>query len=243
MKARFTPVVVLIALVVSAVVGVARAGEAPEHSLEAITKRLATTRLDVKAEKQEPEAVLDLIRDAAKVNIVIAPDARHQIEGKTVTLKLTGISAISALGHVLRQCEMVTSYGDEALIVTTPGSAQPHPQVTVYDIRDITETARGTRLPPQLFGSQIDPLYYYWVRNQLGPTTTDGARDPFGDLELVDKYPPDHIGEVIAKTIQEKVGEQTGVSVSYHDGYLVVVEKPKAARVPVLPPTPTTPTK
>ena len=47
---------------------------------------------------------------------------------------------------------MVTSYGDEALIVTTPGSAQPHPQVTVYDIRDITETARGSRLPPGRVG-------------------------------------------------------------------------------------------
>jgi len=215
---------------------------AAENSLEGITQRLAATRMEsVEVEKQDAEKVLDLIRDAAKVNIVVEAEARRALEGKTVTLKLKGVTALSVLQHVLRQAELVSTYDDEALVITTPNANQPHPQITIYDIRDMTEAPKGSRLPPTLFGSQIDPLYYYWIRTQLGPVAGGpGVRDPFWELELLDKYPPDHIGEVIAKTVQERF-KGTGVTVNYYDGYLVVVEQPKAARVPVLPPKPEAP--
>ena len=232
---------VLAALLVSGLATPVLAGEATEaaaaeNSLEAMTVRLAGVRLNVEVEKQEPERVLDLIRDAAKVNIVVGPDARAQLEGRAVSLKLKNVTALSALQQMLRQLGMVTTYGDEALIVATAESAAPQPQITVYDIRDLTER-RGERLPPTVFGSQVDMLYYYWIRTQLGPRAgTDGNRDPFWEFDLVNRYPPDHIGEVIAKTVQEKFGKDTGVSVTYHDGYLVVVEKPKPTRVPVMPP-------
>ncbi|HPD14054.1 MAG TPA: hypothetical protein PLE19_03850 [Planctomycetota bacterium] len=208
-----------------------------ENSLEAITRKLAAARMEeVNVDKKDPDAVFDLIRDRAKVNLVVDPEARRQLEGKSVSLKLRGVTALSVLQHVLRQVDCVTAYADEALVVTTAAAAQPHPQITIYDIRDMTIAPKGSRLPPTLFGSQIDPLYYYWIRTQLGPTTGGpGVRDPFWELELIDKYPDDPIGEVIARTIQEKF-KGTGVSVSYYDGYLVVVEQPKAARVPVLPP-------
>jgi hypothetical protein len=209
---------------------------AQENSLEAITQRLATTKADWEIDKQEPDKALDEIRTKANVNIIVEGAARKLWEGKTVSLKLKGASALSALHHILRQIDLVTAYAEEALVVTTAEDAQPDPQVTIYDIRDITEVARSTRVPAMLFGSQIDPLYYYWIRTQLGPVSGAGInRDPFWELELVDKYPPDHIGEVIAKTFQEKLGKDAKVSVSYHDGYLVVVEQPKATRVPVLP--------
>jgi hypothetical protein len=215
---------------------------AGDNSLEAITQRLTAARMEeVNVDKKDPDAVFDLIRDAAKINIVVEPDARRALEGKAVSLKLRGVTALSVLQHVLRQVNLVTVYADEALVVATEESAKPHPQVKIHDIRGFTEFAKGSRLPPTLFGTQIDPLYYYWIRTQLGPVSgTAGKRDPFWELELLDKYPPDHIGEVIAKTFQEKL-KDSGVSVSYHDGYLVVVEQPKAARVPVLPPKAETP--
>jgi len=87
-----------------------------------------------------------------------------------------------------------------------------------------------------LFGAQIDPLYY-WYRGQLGAVSPGTVRnDPFAQLELVDSYPPDHIGQVIAETIGQAIAaKRPGVSVSYHDGYLVVVEQPKTARIPITP--------
>ena len=234
---------VLAATLVAALAAPSLAGEAaagpPENSLEAITLRMASTRIEeVNVDKKDPDAVFDLVRDAAKVNIVVEADARRALEGKSVTLRLRGCSALSVLQHTLRQVGLVTTYADEALVVATEDSAKPHPQVNIYDIRDVTEATKGSRLPPTMFGSQLDPLYYYWIRAHIGPVAgASGGRDPFWETELLDKYPADHIGEVIAATFQEKF-KDTGVSVRYMDGYLVVVTQPKAARVPVLPPKP-----
>ncbi len=230
----------LVALLVVAIASPSLAGQpAGDNTLEAITQRLIAARMEeVNVEKKDPDAVLDLIRDAAKVNIVVEPDARRALEGKTITLKLRGVTALSVLQHVLRQVNLVSTYADEALVIATEESAKPNPDITIYDIRDITEAPKGSRLPPTLFGTQIDPLYYYWVRTQLGPVAgAPGKRDPFWELELLDKYPPDHIGEVIAKVAQERL-KDSGVSVSYYDGYLVVVTQPKAARVPIVPTKP-----
>jgi len=232
----------LAALIATCLVVPAPAGQAAgadDNSLEAITQRLAAARIEsVEVEKQDADKVLDLVRDAARVNIVVEADARKVLEAKTVTLKLKAVSALSVLQHVLRQVGLVTSYADEALVVTTPEAAQPHPQVTIYDIRDITLAPKGSRLPPALFGSQLDPLYYYWMRSHVMPVAGAGPfLDPFWEIELLDKYPPDHIGDVIARTFQQRF-KDTGVQVSYYDGYLVVVEQPKAPRVPPLPPKP-----
>ncbi len=233
----------LVALLLVAFVSSSLAGQpAGDNTLEAITQRLIAAKIDeVNVEKKDPEAVLDLVRDAAKVNLVVEPDARRALEGKTITIKLRGVTALSVLQHVLRQVNLVSTYADEALVVATEEAAKPHPQISMYDIRDITEAPKGNRLPPTLFGSQLDPLYYYWIRNQISPIAGfPGRRDPFWELELLDKYPPDHIGEVIALTAQERF-KDTGVSVKYYDGYLVVVQQPKAARVPVVPPAPEAP--
>ncbi|MBM4033296.1 MAG: hypothetical protein FJ291_16145 [Planctomycetes bacterium] len=239
---RSLSLVTTLALAVALPTFAGEAGGAGDNSLEAITQRLAAARIEeVNVDKKDPDSVFDLIRDTAKINIVVEADARRALEGKAVSLKLRGVTALSVLQHVLRQVNLVSVYADEALVVATEDSAKPHPQVKIHDIRAITEFPKGSRLPPTLFGTQIDPLYYYWIRTQLGPVSGGyGKRDPFWELELLDKYPPDHIGEVIAKTFQEKL-KDSGVSVSYHDGYLVVVEQPKAARVPVLPPKPETP--
>jgi len=213
------------------------AAQEGENTLEATIKRLSSTRLDVELDKQAPEAVFDLLRDAARVNIVVAPKAQRALAGKTITLKLKGVSALSVLSHALRQLDLVSTFADEALLVTTEEAVKPHPQITVYDIRDITEMPRGSRLPPQLFGSQIDPLDYYWWRTRFqGLERLAPGDDPFAELELLDTYPPDRIGEIIAKTIQEKL-KGAGVSVTYQDGYLVVVEQPRVPRVPPVPPT------
>jgi len=201
-------------------------------------KRLADTKLTIAVENADPDKVLDTIRDQAKVNIVVDPAARKRWADQTVTLKLKDVSAISALAHLLRQLDLASFYADEALVVTATQTVQPHPQITIYDVRDLALMHRAPRLPPTLFGAQLDPLYYYWIRTQLGPTSgTTERRDPFWELELVDEYPPDHrIGELLAATVQELIGgKDLGLTVTYHDGYLVVVEQPKAGRLPVTP--------
>lgn len=207
-----------------------------DKGLAEATQRLASTKLSVEIEKEDPDKVLDLIRDAAKVNIVVDPPVRRRWETETVTLKLKDISALSAFYHVLHNLDLVASYSNEAFVVNLPDKYEPNPQVTIFDIRDLINQPRGNRLPPQLFGAQIDPLYY-WYRGQLGAVSPGTLRnDPFAQLELVDSYPPDHIGQVIADTIGQAIAaKRPGVSVSYHDGYLVVVEQPKAARIPITP--------
>ena len=207
-----------------------------DKGLAEATQRLASTKLSVEIEKGDPDKVLDLIRDAAKVNIVVDPPVRHRWETETVTLKLNDVSALSAFYHVLHNLDLVASYSNEAFVVNLPDKYEPSPQVTIFDIRDIITQPKGNRLPPMLFGAQIDPLYY-WYRGRLGAVSPGAKRyDPFAALELVDSYPPDHIGQVIADTIGQAIAaKRPGVSVSYHDGYLVVVEQPKAARIPITP--------
>jgi len=217
------------------------AGETPaggggDNTLDAITNRLAAAKLSIEVDKQSPDKVLDIIRDAAKANIVLDPAVRRAWEDETVTLKLKEVTALSALQHLLRQLEVVCAYGDEALIVTTPKAVQPHPQITFYDIRDLTEGHRSFRSPATLFGSQIDPLYYWYRdRTQLGDAVDySGFRDFLDQLDLVDTTPPDRIGEILAEAVERQVGgKDLGVSVTYRDGYLVVVQQPKAARMPL----------
>ena len=104
-------------------------------------------------------------------------------------------------------------------------------------VKDIVEPIRSFRTPPMLFGSQIDPLYYYWIRTQLGPVSGSGGSqngfyDPFWEFDLIDRYPPDSIGQVLADTIERQVGgKELGISVTYRDGYLIIVEQPKPPRV------------
>jgi hypothetical protein len=182
--------------------------------------------------------VFDFIRDAANVNIVIAPEARAKMDAQTVTVKLTTpVTTLSALQHVLRQVGMVATYGDEAFIITTSDAAQPHPQVTIHDIRDLTEANRAFRPPPTIFGAQVDPLYYGWIHARRGERVgMDGHPDPFHVFETVDRYPPDQIGAIIAATVQRMAAAKNlDVYVEYFDGYLVVVHQPKAPRVQVAP--------
>ena len=231
----------LVAMLILAVALPCLAAEPPaapqmDKGLAEATQRLASVKISIQADKEDPDKVLDAIRDKAKINIVVDPAVRKQWETETVTLKLNDVSALSAFYHVLHNLNLTASFANEAFIVNPPGKYDPHPQVTIYDIRDITEVARGTRQPPMLFGTQIDPLHY-WYRGQLGAVSgTTSPRDPFAVLELIDRYPADHIGEVIAQTIGKALAARNpGVSVSYYEGYLVVTEQPKAARLPITP--------
>jgi len=223
--------VLAVALACCAIAGEPKA----DNSLDAITQRLGAARLEsVQIEKQDPDKALDLVRDAAKVNIVMSGEGAKLIEGKTVTVKLKGVSALSTLHHILCQVGLVATYGEEALVLTTEDAAKPHPQITVHDIRDLTEAGRAARIPTTVMGAEVDPLYYYWIRTQLGPVSGTGAhRDPFWELEMVDRYPPDHIGETIAAAIEKDLrAKELGVTVTYSDGYLVVIHQPRTPRYP-----------
>lgn len=231
----------LVATLVLAVVFPCFAGQpaAPakaEDPLDAITRRLAGAKVTVEAEKEHPDKVFDLIRNATGVNIVIEPAVRTRWETETVSLRLKDVSALSAFYHVVRNLDLVATYANEAFVITTPQKAQPHPQVTIYDIRDMVTSPRGGRMPPSLFGAQIDPLFYRY-HDKLGAVSgRPGSRDPFAELELVDRYPADPIGEIIADIIEEQArAKGLDVSISYRAGYLVVVEQPKATRLPLTP--------
>jgi hypothetical protein len=246
----------LCVLALAAAAGVAAepaAPKAPENSFQAITLRLAEAKITLDAPGLPPEQVFDLIRQAGKVNIVLAPDARAAWEGKTVTLKLENVSALSAFHHVLRHLDLCAFYADEAMVVTTPKAVQPPPRVTVYDIRDLVEASRGFRLPPTLFGSQVDPLTYYFRHFDpiSGFTGRGTLREFMDDLEYVERYPADPYGQIIADVIETQTNaKERGVSVTYRDGYLIVVEQLPPARLTpgegdikdaLLPPAPAKP--
>jgi len=206
----------------------------PDNSFQSITMRLADARVSVDAQAIPPDQVLDLIRKAGSVNIVVAPDVREAWAAKTVTMKLDNVSALSAFHHLLRHLDLCSFYADEAMVVTTPQAVQPAPRVSVYDIRDITEASRGFRLPPTVFGSQIDPLHYYFRHYDpvSGFVGQGGFREFMDDLEYLERYPPDPYGEIIADVISTQTNaKERGVSVTYRDGYLIVVEQPKPARL------------
>ena len=228
----------LVAVVVAALAVPCFAAPAPasDKGFAEVTKRLATTKVTIEADKLDPDKALDIIRDAAKVNIVVDPPVRRQWETQTLSLKLKDVSALAAWYHVLHNLDLSASYANEAFIVNQADKYQPNPKVTIFDIRDLTEATRGMRLPPTLFGAQIDPLWY-WYRGQLGAVSgSPTSRDPFAELDYLNNYPPDQIGEIIAETVGRAIAAKNpGASVAYYDGYLVVTEQPKTARLPITP--------
>jgi hypothetical protein len=236
MKGIYAHAVVAVLLLSCAVAAGEAAKPKLDNSVEALTRRLAEARVTLEVEKQNPDRVLDFVRDAAQVNILVDPDVREEWEAQTLTLKLKHeVSALSAFHHILRQVNMVAVFMNEAFVITRPEKSQPHPQITVYDIRDIIEASRGFRTEPTVFGSQIDPLYYGWIRSRYGERVgEDGRRDPFHVFEYLDRLPPDEFGSVVAQTVQKMAAEKKlDVSVTYYDGYLVVVHQPKAGRLQV----------
>ncbi|NQT88996.1 hypothetical protein HQ560_19665 [bacterium] len=218
------------------VAGEAAATPKIDNSVEALMRRMDEARVTLEVEKQNPDRVLDFVRDAARVNILVDPKVREQWEAQTLTLKLKSeVSALSAFHHILRQVNMVAVYTNEAFVITLPEKNQPHPQIAVHDVRDILEASRGFRTPPTIFGSQIDPLYYGWIRSNYGDRIgEDGRRDPLHVFEYLDRLPPDQIGSVIAQTVQKMAAAKNlDISVTYNDGYLVVVHQPKAGRLQI----------
>ncbi len=209
-------------------------GAAAPGGFETLTLRMADAKVSVQAEQMPPDQVFDLVRKAAGVNIVIRPEVRRAWEGKTVSMTLEDVSALSAFHHLLRYLDLSAFYADEAMVVTTPESVRPAPQVYVYDIRDLVDAPRGFYLPPTVFGSQIDPLHYYF--KQLDPEflfqDTRNLTEFVADLESVERYPPDPFGHIIADVIERKTNaRERGVSVTYEAGYLIVVEQPAPARL------------
>jgi hypothetical protein len=205
-----------------------------DQSFQAITLRLAEARISMEAQEMPPDQVLDLIRKAGSVNIVVTPEVRAAWADRTVTLRLDSVSALSAFHHLLRHLDVCSFYADEAMVVTTPKAIEPAPRVTVYDIRGLVEAPRSFRTPPTVFGSQIDPLYYYF-RHTDPVSSFAGARslrEFMDDLEYLERYPPDPYGEIIADVISKQIGaKERGVSVTYRDGYLIVAEQPPPARL------------
>lgn len=219
---------------VAVVAGEGAAQAAPGGGFEALTRRMADAKVSVNAEQSPPDQVFDLIRKAAGVNIVIRPDVRKAWEGKTVSMTLDDVSALSAFHHLLRYLDLSAFYADEAMVVTTPESVRPAPQIYVYDIRDIVDAPRSFYLPPTLFGSQIDPLHYYF--KELDPEflfqDTRNFTEFIADMDSLERYPPDPFGHVIADVIERKTNaRERGVSVTYEAGYLIVVEQPTPARL------------
>ena len=144
-------------------------------------RRLNAAKVSIDAEKVNPDKVLDQIRKDANVNIVVDPGVRKAWETETVTLKLKDVSGFSALSHVLRQVNVAATYEEDALVITAPQAVVLPPKITMYPVMDIIEPIRGFRLPPTLFGNQIDPLFYYyntnyWTRPQPRPLRRHGVQ-------------------------------------------------------------------
>lgn len=236
MRARLPLTACLVALwAVPCLTAEPKAQKPPENSFHAITLRLADAKVSIDAKAAPPDELFEQIRKAAGINIVIAPVVLEAWGGKTVTMKLADVSALSAFHHLLRHLDLCSFYADEAMVVTTPRAVQPPPRISIYDIRDLVDAPRGFRLPPYLFGSQIDPLYYYFRHFDpiSGFVGSGGFADFVEELDALNRYPRDDpFGEIIAEVIAKQTNaKEHGVTVTYRDGYLIVVEQPPPARL------------
>lgn len=66
-----------------------------------------------------------------------------------VTKSLKGIRLSTALHHILDDLDL-TYYIDDVLVITTPDDAQAHPEVRIYDCRDILSTSATNLEQPSL---------------------------------------------------------------------------------------------
>ena len=235
MRARMVVAACVVAVVAAPCLAGAPAAPAKADSaFLTLTKRLASVKVSLDLAAKPPEEAFELIRKAGSVNIVVAPDAEKALAGKTVTLKLNDVSALSAFHHVLRYLNLCASYADGAYVITAPEAVEPPPKISLYDIRDLTEARRTFRLPPTLFGAQIDPLYYYFrfYGRDTGFAEPQSIRAFLNDLESVDRHDPEPIGAIIAETVSRAIdAKKRGITVSYRGGYLIVVQKREPARI------------
>jgi hypothetical protein len=93
--------------------------------------------------------VVQALADEYQIPILLdlpALDTAGIRSDEPVTIKLHGITLMSALRHMLRHFGLTYLIKDEVLLVTTPEEADHYELLNVYDVRDIVDAEHGRPL-------------------------------------------------------------------------------------------------
>lgn len=131
-------------LVVLAVVPVLARADAPDR---AILEKLNATKVELKFENAEFAAVVAHLRDATGLNLMVDAKAQEAVQNHPVTLRLTGLSAASALRWLLAAQDLTWKVAEGVIWITTREAAvEPH-ELRLYDVTDIVSQPRD--FPPE----------------------------------------------------------------------------------------------
>ncbi len=112
-----------------------------------LLERLRETRVDMSFDDAEFSTVVEHLRTAAGINLLIDPHAHEQIEGYRVRLHLTKVRAIHALEWLLLGRELAWRVVDGAVLITTRDAAAGLSELRLYDVADIVRQPRD--FPPE----------------------------------------------------------------------------------------------
>ncbi len=142
---------------------------AEEKAKEAAKNRakIAVTELSLNTHEEDIETLIDNIRRAAGVNMVM--DSRAIAQGiangtvrATVTLKVENMALKNALNWITRLSGLVWTLKDEAIFITTPDRAiNSDHKLRIYDIRDQMAPIPDFPAPDSIsFGISDDPMNF-----------------------------------------------------------------------------------
>jgi hypothetical protein len=122
------------------------------------------TEVSLETEEEDIETLIEGIRRAAGVNMVldnkaIAAGIAAGTVRSTVTLKVEGMALKNALNWITRLSGLVWTLKDEAIFITTPQNARNADlKLRIYDIRDQMAPIPDFPAPHVDFGFHDDPI-------------------------------------------------------------------------------------
>ncbi|MBI2924022.1 MAG: hypothetical protein HYY18_23440 [Planctomycetes bacterium] len=104
--------------------------------------KLEETRMDVNFEGSDFVDAVHLMREFTGLNILIDTRVAEEVQGTTVTLKLSKVRAINALRWLVRQRELEFRIVDGVVLITNREGATGLPELRLYDVADILSAPR-----------------------------------------------------------------------------------------------------
>ena len=109
-----------------------------------VKEKTSSRKVAFNAEEDDIERLVETIRNAAKVNIVmdqkaIADGVKRGTVRTAITLKVDNMTLQSALNWICRLSGLAWTLEDEAIFITTPDRIVAQNQkLKIYDIRDLS---------------------------------------------------------------------------------------------------------
>lgn len=86
--------------------------------------------------------VIDLVREMTSLQILLSPSAIKQAGDHTLTMRLSDVPVQTALGFILSQYDLTTTYEQGILMIVPRKEWEARSHLEVYDVKDVL-----TRIP------------------------------------------------------------------------------------------------